>query len=53
MVDSIDEHSGSYWPMFQDVRARLLGLFGQNKPALLISGHVHQWRDRIATVRNA
>ena len=48
MVDSIDEHSASYWPMFQDVRARLLGLFGQNKPALLISGHVHQWRDRIA-----
>jgi Icc protein len=35
-----------YWPVLPDYRAHLLGLFRGALPALVLSGHVHQWRDR-------
>ncbi len=38
----------NYWPVLPAERARLLALFEGERPALVASGHVHQWRDRVA-----
>ena len=38
----------AYWTMAPEGRARLLAAFGETRPALVLSGHVHQWRDRVA-----
>jgi len=35
----------NYWPVLPEPRARLLAL---GRPALVLSGHVHQWRERVA-----
>ncbi|WP_160123365.1 metallophosphoesterase family protein [Rhodovarius lipocyclicus] len=45
---SLTDTAVNYWPVLPELRARLLGLFGANLPALVMSGHVHQWRDRQA-----
>jgi len=37
-----------YWTPTAAMRARLMAAFGARRPALVISGHVHQWRDRVA-----
>jgi Icc protein len=37
-----------YWSMIPEMRARLIDAFGARRPAVVISGHVHQWRDRVA-----
>lgn len=42
-----DTHQ-AYWTMTPAARQRLLDAFGATRPALVISGHVHQWRDRTA-----
>ncbi len=47
-VQDIDEDNSTYWPLLPAARSRLLGLFGSGRPAVVISGHVHQWRDRTA-----
>ncbi len=36
----------NYWPVLPADRARLLALFEGGLPALVASGHVHQWLDR-------
>jgi 3',5'-cyclic AMP phosphodiesterase CpdA len=38
----------AYWCLTPTARTRLLAAFGEARPALVISGHVHQWRDRLA-----
>lgn len=38
----------NYWPVLPTPRARLLALFGEARPALVLSGHLHMWRDRVA-----
>lgn len=38
----------NYWPVLPGPRARLLALFGNARPALVLSGHLHMWRDRVA-----
>lgn len=38
----------NYWPVLPAPRARLLGLFAERRPALVLSGHLHMWRDRLA-----
>ncbi|MFO1198296.1 MAG: metallophosphoesterase [Burkholderiaceae bacterium] len=47
-ADSVNDAAPDYWSMFPAPRARLLALFGDARPALVISGHVHQWRQRRA-----
>lgn len=37
-----------YWSMTPPMRARLMQALGERRPAVVISGHVHQWRDRVA-----
>ena len=37
-----------YWSLTPPMRQRLMGALGDQRPAVVISGHVHQWRDRIA-----
>jgi predicted MPP superfamily phosphohydrolase len=38
----------NYWPVLPVARARVLSLFGGSRPALVLSGHLHMWRDRMA-----
>lgn len=38
----------NYWPLLPAPRARLLALFGEARPTLVLSGHLHMWRDRVA-----
>lgn len=40
---SITDTAVNYWPVLPEPRARLLAL---GMPALVLSGHVHQWRER-------
>lgn len=47
-LEDIDEVDGTYWPLLPPARGRLLRLFGDGRPAVVVSGHVHQWRDRTA-----
>jgi 3',5'-cyclic AMP phosphodiesterase CpdA len=46
-LDTMMDTALMYWPVLPKPRARLLGLFGDRKPDLVISGHVHQWRERM------
>lgn len=47
-IQDVDEPDSTYWPLLPAARSRLLGLFGDDRPAVVISGHVHQWRERTA-----
>lgn len=47
-LDRLDDTQRIYWTMTPDARRQLLAAFGERRPDLVISGHVHQWRDRIA-----
>ncbi len=38
----------NYWPVLPTARARLLAAFGDARPALVLSGHLHMWRERMA-----
>jgi 3',5'-cyclic AMP phosphodiesterase CpdA len=46
--ERLSDTAVNYWPLLPSARARLLGLFRGARPALVASGHVHQWRDRSA-----
>lgn len=46
--DRLSDTRVNYWPVLPPDRARLLALFEGGLPALVASGHVHQWRDRVA-----
>ncbi len=41
----ITDTAVNYWPVLPEPRARLLAL---GKPAVVLSGHVHQWREHAA-----
>jgi 3',5'-cyclic AMP phosphodiesterase CpdA len=45
---ALDDAENIYWTPAPAMRARLMAAFGARRPALVISGHVHQWRDRVA-----
>ena len=42
---SMTDTAVNYWPVLPEPRGRLLAL---GRPALVLSGHVHQWRSRTA-----
>lgn len=42
------EEEVTYWPVLPAARRRLLALFERARPALVASGHIHQWRNRSA-----
>ncbi|MCU0944332.1 MAG: metallophosphoesterase [Rubritepida sp.] len=42
--ERLDDTAVNYWPVLPAARARLLALFGANRPAFVASGHVHQQR---------
>jgi len=44
----LDDAAVNYWPVLHQARQRLVALFGRRRPALVASGHIHQWRDRVA-----
>lgn len=46
--EALDDTAVNYWPLLPAPRAELLAMFGTRRPALIASGHVHQWRDRVA-----
>lgn len=46
--EALDDTAVNYWPLLPSPRAELLAMFGDKRPALIASGHVHQWRDRMA-----
>lgn len=46
--ETLDDTAVNYWPLLPAPRAELLAMFGETRPALIASGHVHQWRDRVA-----
>jgi hypothetical protein len=46
--EALDDTAVNYWPLLPSPRAELLAMFGEACPALIASGHVHQWRDRVA-----
>jgi 3',5'-cyclic AMP phosphodiesterase CpdA len=46
--EALDDTGMTYWPLLPSPRAELLAMFGGGRPALIASGHVHQWRDRTA-----
>jgi Icc protein len=46
LVEHPDETGAGYWALMQGTRARLRALLAAVRPAVSISGHVHQWRDR-------
>jgi 3',5'-cyclic-AMP phosphodiesterase len=46
--EALDDTAVNYWPLLPSPRAELLAMFGERRPALIASGHVHQWRDRVA-----
>ncbi|WP_376089366.1 metallophosphoesterase family protein [Roseomonas sp. CCTCC AB2023176] len=41
-----DEAAATYWCVEPTARRRLLSILRAHPPALLASGHIHQWRDR-------
>ncbi len=45
-----EEHAGeaaeTFWCVPPSARRRLLAILGDHPPALVASGHIHQWRDR-------
>lgn len=43
--EALDGTAINYWPVLPEPRARLLTL---GTPAVVLSGHLHQWRDRVA-----
>lgn len=45
---SLADTAVNYWPVPPAARFRLLALFGSARPALVLSGHLHMWRDRVA-----
>jgi 3',5'-cyclic AMP phosphodiesterase CpdA len=42
--ERLDDTAVNYWPVLPEARARLLALFGANRPGFVASGHVHQHR---------
>lgn len=46
--EALDDTAVNYWPLLPSPRAELLSMCGATGPALIASGHVHQWRDRTA-----
>lgn len=46
--EALDDTAVNYWPLLPSPRAELLAMFGEARPAVIASGHVHQWRDRTA-----
>ena len=46
--EALNDTAINYWPLLPAQRAALLAMFGAHRPALIASGHVHQWRDRVA-----
>ncbi len=46
--EALDDGAVNYWPLLPSPRGELLAMFGATRPALVASGHVHQWRDRVA-----
>lgn len=46
--EALDDTAVNYWPLLPAPRAGLLAMFNGGRPALIASGHVHQWRDRTA-----
>jgi len=46
--EALDDAAVNYWPLLPSPRGELLAMFGAARPALIASGHVHQWRDRVA-----
>jgi 3',5'-cyclic AMP phosphodiesterase CpdA len=45
--ERLSDGQAGYWPLWPAHRARLLSIF-EERPALVASGHLHQWRDRVA-----
>jgi 3',5'-cyclic AMP phosphodiesterase CpdA len=44
----LDDDAVNYWPVLHAARRRLRAMFAHTAPALIASGHIHQWRDRVA-----
>lgn len=44
---ALDDSAVNYWPVLPAPRARLLALFAGRPPALVLSGHLHMWLDRV------
>lgn len=38
----------NYWPILEPARGRLVAAFGDTPPRFVASGHIHQYRDRVA-----
>jgi 3',5'-cyclic AMP phosphodiesterase CpdA len=38
----------TYWPVLPPARRRLISLVAPSRPALVATGHIHQWRDRVS-----
>ena len=38
----------TYWPVLEPARSRIVAAFGSTPPRFVASGHIHQWRDRLA-----
>lgn len=43
--ERLDDMAVNYWPLLPAPRARLLALFGAERPAFVASGHIHQHRE--------
>lgn len=43
----LSDDAVNYWPVLPAPRGRLLALLGGMRPALVLSGHLHMWRDRV------
>ena len=46
--ERLADEAVNYWPVLHAARRRLVALLEAARPALVASGHIHQWRDRIA-----
>jgi len=44
LLGKIADPDGTYWRLGNAARARLWAAFGDNRPALVASGHMHQYR---------
>ena len=42
----MDDPTIDYWPVLPPARLRMLAALAARPPALIASGHIHQWRDR-------
>lgn len=47
-IEALDETDRSYWALLPETRRQLLALFDGARPALVVSGHIHQARIRTA-----